>query len=65
MFFHKGGSRSKIFHEIHPLAHLIPVMQESDRGRLKEDIRLKIASLVENLNLFEISELILYYAKKK
>jgi hypothetical protein len=31
----------------------------------KEDIRLKIASVVENLNLFEISELILYYAKKK
>ena len=29
----------------------------------KEHIRLHIAQLVENLNLFEISELLLYYAK--
>jgi len=31
----------------------------------KEDLRLKIASLLENLNLFEVSELILHYARKK
>ncbi len=30
----------------------------------KEEIRLRIAKLVENLNLFEMSELLLYYAKK-
>ena len=30
----------------------------------KEEIRLKIAKLVENLNLFEISELLLHYARK-
>lgn len=30
----------------------------------KENTRLKIAKLVENLNLFEISELLLFYAKK-
>ena len=31
----------------------------------QEDVRLKIAKLVENLNLFEISELFIYFAKNK
>ena len=31
----------------------------------QEEIRLKIAQLVENLNLFEISELFIYFAKNK
>ena len=35
-----------------------------ENHKTKEEIRLNIAKLVENLNLFEISELILYYAQK-
>ncbi len=37
--------------KIHKLAHLIPVMGESDRGRLKEDIRLN--GVKESLWLYE------------
>ncbi|QEE16232.1 hypothetical protein DSAG12_02062 [Promethearchaeum syntrophicum] len=34
-------------------------------GDSQEDIRLKIAKLVENLNLFELSELFIHFAKNK
>ena len=34
-------------------------------GESQEEIRLKIAKLVENLNLFEISELFIHFARNK
>lgn len=34
-------------------------------GESQEEIRLKIAKLVENLNLLEISELFIYFARNK
>jgi len=52
-----------LFENIDDYVETMITIVSSDESQ--EEIRLKIAKLVENLNLFEISELFIYFAKNK
>ena len=52
-----------LFENIDDYVESMITIVSSDESQ--EEVRLKIAKLVENLNLFEISELFLYFAKNK
>ena len=52
-----------LFENIDDYVETMITIVSSDKSQ--EEIRLKIAELVENLNLFEISELFIYFAKNK
>ncbi len=40
------------------------IMKTVNEGASQEEIRLQLSAIVENLNLFEISELMIYFARK-
>ena len=52
-----------LFENIDDYVETMITIVSSDESQ--EEIRLKIAQLVENLNLFEISELFIYFARNK
>lgn len=52
-----------LFENIDDYVESMITIVSSDESQ--EEVRLKIAKLVENLNLFEISELFIYFAKNK
>ena len=52
-----------LFENIEDYVETMITIVSSDESQ--EEIQLKIAKLVENLNLFEISELFIYFAKNK
>ena len=52
-----------LFENIDDYVETMMTIVSSDESQ--EEIRLKIAKLVENLNLFEISELFIFFAKNK
>jgi len=52
-----------LFENIDDIVETMITIVSSDESQ--EEIRLKIAKLVENLNLFEISELFIYFARNK
>ena len=52
-----------LFENIDDYVESMVTIVSSDESQ--EDVRLKIAKLVENLNLFEISELFIHFARNK
>ena len=52
-----------LFENIDDYVESMVAIVSSDESQ--EEVRLKIAKLVENLNLFEISELFIYFARNK
>ena len=52
-----------LFENIDDYVETMITIVSSDESQ--EEVRLKIAQLVENLNLFEISELFIYFAKNR